>query len=111
MTPEGRIKRMVTKGLKDIQRRYPGKLWYRMPVTRGMGLPWLDYHCCVGGPSEGRTVAIEAKRDIEHCLTLQQQMIKRELEEAGAVVLVVYDEETARNALVIIEAMICPEAS
>ena len=49
MTPEGRIKSMMTKRLKIIQARYPGMLAYRMPVFRGMGKPLLDYLICVNG--------------------------------------------------------------
>jgi hypothetical protein len=102
VTPEGRIKKIVTAGLKAIQVRYPGKLWYRMPVSRGMGLPWLDYHGCV----VGLTFAIETKRDFEHDLTAQQKHTQYELICAGALVFIVYDTATAEAALQSIEHVI-----
>jgi hypothetical protein len=102
MTPEGRIKVIVTRGLKDIQARHPGKLWVRMPVTRGMGRPWLDYHLC----ASGRTVAIETKRSPEHDLTPQQKATQRELEAAGAKVFRVDNEVTAEFTLRWIEQWI-----
>jgi len=107
MTPEGRIKAIMNRGLKDIQERHPGKLWVRMPVTRGMGRPWLDYHLC----ANGRTIAIEAKKDPKTDLTPQQKATKRELEAAGAVAFVVNDNETAHNALFHIEAMLHADRS
>ena len=102
MTPEGRIKALVSRGLKDIQDRHPGKLWVRMPVTRGMGRPWLDYHLC----ANSHTVAIETKKDPKTGLTPQQKATKRELEAAGAKVFVVNDEPTASFALRWIEACV-----
>ena len=102
MTPEGRIKAMVNRGLKDIQARHPGLLWVRMPVTRGMGRPWLDYHLC----ANGHTISIETKKDPKTDLTPQQHATKRELEAAGASVLVVNDQPSAINALLYIEAML-----
>ncbi len=102
MTPEGKIKAMVSRGLKDIQARHPGLLWVRMPVTRGMGRPWLDYHLC----ANGITVAIETKKDPKTDLTPQQKATKRELEAAGAKVFVVNDEPTASFALRWIEACV-----
>ncbi len=102
MTPEGKIKAMVSRGLKDIQARHPGLLWVRMPVTRGMGRPWLDYHLC----ANGITVAIETKKDPKTDLTPQQKATKRELEAAGAKVFVVNDSESAKNALLYVEAIL-----
>src|ERR1700678_2552440 len=102
MTPEGKIKRLVNVGLKDLQARYGERLWVRMPVTRGMGRPWLDYHLCVGG----QTVAIETKKDEKTLLTPQQKHTKRQLEAAGAVVFVVNGPGTAMVALTAIELLL-----
>lgn len=99
MTPEGRIKREFNKGLAILKERYPGKLWVRMPVSRGFGLPWLDYHLCVNG----RTYAIEAKRDAKHDLSPQQKATKRDLEAAGARVDVICDDASIGFALYRIE--------
>jgi hypothetical protein len=94
MTPEGRIKRIMTKRLKELQARYPGWLAYRMPVLRGMGRPLLDYVVCVNG----LCVLIETKRDADHGLTTKQKSTAKEFETAGATVFTVYDEETATRA-------------
>lgn len=102
MTPEGRVKKIVSTGLKDIQVRWPGKLWVRMPVTRGMGRPWLDYHLCVNG----FTVAIETKKDDKTPLTPQQKATKREIEQAGGIVFVVNNPGSATVALVAIGQLI-----
>ena len=102
MTPEGKIKKLVNVGLKDIQTRHPGKVWVRMPVTRGMGKPWLDYHLCVNG----QTVAIETKKDEKTPLTPQQKHTKHELEQAGAIVFKVDGPGTATVALQAIELLI-----
>ena len=102
MTPEGRIKKIVNAGLRDIQDRYPGKVWIRMPVTRGMGKPWLDYHLCV----RGCTVAIETKKDDKTLLTPQQKATKREIEQAGGIVFVVNNQGSATVALIAIEQLI-----
>ena len=94
MTPEGRIKSMMTKRLKIIQARYPGMLAYRMPVLRGMGKPLLDYIVC----ANGQWIMIETKRSAKHDLTAQQKATMREFEAAGARVWRVYDEVTADGA-------------
>lgn len=106
MTPEGKIKAMFNKGLAGIKERYPGKLWRRMPVTRGMGDPWLDYHLCVSTGDYGHTIAVEAKRDAHHDLTPQQKQTSKELVAAGATVLVIYDKETVDSALFRIEKIL-----
>lgn len=102
MTPEGRIKREFNKGLAILKERYPGALWVRMPVSRGFGLPWLDYHMCAAG----QTIAVEAKRDKKHDLSPQQQATDRELMKAGALVYVICDEITIRYALNEIEKVL-----
>ncbi len=94
MTPEGKIKAKFNKGLKEIQRNY-GNLMIRMPVTRGMGKPMLDYVLC----ANGRFVMIEAKRDEDHKLTPQQNATVRECLDAGGRVLVVCDDITIDDAL------------
>lgn len=102
MTPEGRIKREFNKGLAILKERYPGKLWVRMPVSRGFGLPWLDYHLCAAG----QTIAIEAKRDVKHKFSPQQEATARDLTRAGALVLAIYDHWTIVIALEHIEKVL-----
>lgn len=44
MTPEGKVKKIV----KQILDGYAPWVYYRMPVTNGMGVPGLDFYgsCC-----------------------------------------------------------------
>ena len=102
MTPEGRVKKDMTTGLKRIQALYPGRLVYWMPVVRGMGKTMLDYLVC----ADGRFVMIETKRDDKHDLTALQKQTRREVEAAGGTVLLVYDVTTAVAAAKKIEAML-----
>jgi hypothetical protein len=102
MTPEGRIKAKFNRGLAKLKEKHGKKLWVRMPVSRGMGMPWLDYHLC----THGRTIAVEAKRDADHDLTGQQKMTKRELEAAGAYVFVVYDDRSIAHTLEMIDKIV-----
>lgn len=53
MTPEGKIKKIVSTYLRQV----PG-LWYTMPVPSGYGESTLDYIGCY----EGRFFAIETKK-------------------------------------------------
>jgi hypothetical protein len=102
MTPEGRVKKIVTDGLKAIRDRHPDKITWRMPVLRGMGKPLLDYVICVAG----QFVMIETKRDAKHLITAQQKEIVREFESAGGLVFIVYDKATADDALACVEVLV-----
>jgi hypothetical protein len=95
VTPEGKIKKIVSKGLKVLQEQYPGNIFVRMPVLRGMGSPWLDYVIC----ANGWYVMIETKRDKDHDLTEIQKDTAYEACVAGALVFKVYDQYTADQAL------------
>jgi hypothetical protein len=103
MTPEGRIKKMVTKGLDAIEARHPGKVTRWMPVLRGMGRPMLDYVLCVNG----HFVMIETKRDAKHKPTPIQLQTIASAWAAGARVWVIYDQQTCDDALSAIETLIC----
>jgi|SRR5579864_641531 len=98
MTPEGKIKKKFSAGLKELQERY-GKLMIRMPVSRGMGKPLLDYLLCV----KGKFVLVEAKRDADHGLTTQQKITRLECIDAGGIVFTVYDDESIEAVLSVIE--------
>lgn len=89
MTPEGRVKNEVNKGLKEIER-----VWRFMPVSTGYGLPSLDYLLCVGG----RFVAIETKVKGKK-LTPRQELTKGAIEAAGGIVLVVDDKPSCTAAM------------
>jgi hypothetical protein len=98
-TPENRIKKIVNKGLKAIDEQYPGKIFVRMPVLKGMGKPLLDYVICAGG----HYILIETKRDKDHDLTDIQKDTMQEAMYAGALVFKVFDQETADYALAQVE--------
>jgi hypothetical protein len=82
MTPEGKIKAKV----KALLQKY-GAYWH-MPVQNGMGAPALDFHVC----HRGKYFGIETKADGK-ALTPRQAMTKREIEQAGGIVLVVSNED------------------
>jgi hypothetical protein len=96
MTPEGRVKKMVNKALDAL-----GEDCYRfMPVQSGFGRVGLDYFNCI----KGRFVAIETKAPGK-TLTPLQETTKTEIERAGGIVLVVWDEGSMAIALKIILAL------
>jgi hypothetical protein len=78
MTPEGRVKREITKVLK----LFPW--WTDMPVPTGYGKSQLDYTLCVNG----RFVAIEAKAPGEWLTPLQRKTAREMLESGGKVFIV-----------------------
>lgn len=90
MTPEGKIKSKFNKKLLQLSAAYPDRIFRRMPVTRGMGGPLLDYILCIAG----RFVAVEAKRDKDHSMTTQQINTMHEIEQAGGRVFLIYDDDT-----------------
>jgi hypothetical protein len=104
MTPEGKIKKKFSAGLKELKERY-GKLMIRMPVSRGMGKPLLDYLLC----ANGHFVLVEAKRDIYHELTPQQNATQKEAFDAGAYAWVVYDDRSIEQVLGAIKALLCQQ--
>lgn len=89
MTPEGKIKALVKKGLKTIIFCHGN--W---PVQNGMGSPMLDWHGVVGG----RYVAIETKAPGKYPTALQENTIKS-LREAGALVFVVSTPEQVATCI------------
>ena len=96
MTPEGRVKKMVIKALDSL-----GDGCYRfMPVQSGYGSQTLDYLACI----RGRFVAIETKAPGKK-LTPMQEITKRNIINAGGIVLVVWDEGSMAIAARIILAL------
>lgn len=102
MTPEGKIKAKFNKGLKILKEKYGHSIMVRMPVSRGMGKPLLDYLFCV----RGKFILVEAKRDAEHELTPQQKTTRDECLDAGGTVLVIYDDSTIKDALSCLEMVL-----
>ncbi len=100
MTPEGRIKKLVKAKLAPLVENH--QCWAFMPVQSGFGIPALDFLLCING----WFVAIETKKSANAKLTDRQQATKRDMEEAGGIVLVVYDEASLDRAMKIID-IIC----
>lgn len=95
MTPEGRVKAKVKRALATLPACYRF-----MPVQTGFGSQTLDYLCCIWG----RFVAIETKAPGKD-LTPMQRSTKADIEAAGGIVLVVWDEDTLATAMKIILAL------
>jgi hypothetical protein len=88
-TPEGRIKAMVSKALKELPKTYKF-----MPVQNGLGASTLDYLLCVGG----YFFAIETKKPGGK-MTPRQEIVAKEIREAGGEVYVVDSKETLDLAI------------
>ena len=72
MTPEGKVKALVKRALKEY-----GVYWH-CPVQNGMGAPSLDFICCVNG----HYVAIETKAP-GGMYTARQQVTRAAIGAAG----------------------------
>lgn len=84
MTPEGKVKAMVKRRLKKLQ-----KLWRFMPVQNGMGAQGLDFFLC----HRGWFISIETKAP-GHELTARQETTALSIIQAGGMVFVVEDEKS-----------------
>lgn len=91
MTPEGKVKREITKILDRWALVVPMHVW--MPVPNGYGKSGLDYHCVVAG----HTLIIEAKAPGGEPTPRQRDALKLHLE-AGATCFVV-SEKAGLDAL------------
>lgn len=85
-TPEGKVKAMVSRKLKELHAKWP--LYKFMPVQNGLGASTLDYLLCV----RGRFVAIETKKPGGK-MTPRQEAVTKEIVNAGGVVYVITNEE------------------
>ena len=97
MTPEGRVKAMVKRRLDGLAVKH----WRFMPVQTGYGAPALDFIICI----HGWFVSIETKKDAKSKLTALQEATKSDMEAAGGIVLVIYDEASCDRAFKIIEGI------
>jgi hypothetical protein len=79
MTPEGKVKKLVSSYLRQV----PG-LWYTMPVPSGYGESTLDYMGCY----EGRFFAIETKKPGGKPTARQLQTIQA-MERSGGKVFII----------------------
>lgn len=82
-TPEGKVKAKVKRAFASLPESYRF-----MPVQNGMGMPGLDFYCCVSG----RFVAIETKVEGKK-LTDRQMETARQITEAGGIVFVIRSDE------------------
>jgi len=84
-TPEGKIKRKVTKMLKELG------IWYFMPQAGPYGRAGVpDYICCV----KGELVGIECKADHTRLPTKLQLQCMNQIEKSGGKCFVVYDDKS-----------------
>jgi hypothetical protein len=90
MTPEGRVKAKINGVLKHLG----PECWRFMPVQTGYGSPSLDYMLCY----RGRFIAIEAKAKGKKLTPLQKRTTAA-MEAAGALVLIVDDDDSLAIAL------------
>lgn len=81
MTPEGKVKAVVTKLLKS----YGTRVYFEMPVPGGYGKSGLDYI----GFANGRGFAVETKKNENSEPTDRQKKVIREMKAAGAHVFVI----------------------
>lgn len=102
MTPEGKVKRMVSAGLARLNATYPGRIYKFMPVQSGYGAATLDYLLCVAS----RFVSIETKADASKELTDRQHTTRSQMEAAGGQVYVVCDQTSLDYAMLQIELLI-----
>lgn len=80
-TPEGKVKAMISKFLKERG------VWRFMPVNNGMGVVGIpDFICCW----DGLFVAIEAKAPDKHSNTTPNQKLRiKEINDSGGIAVVV----------------------
>lgn len=95
MTPEGRVKAKLKKALAHL-----GPHWVFMPVQSGYGKPALDYILCY----KGRFISIETKKPGGQMTPLQLST-KAQIEAAGGIVLLVWDEDSLALAMKIVLAL------
>lgn len=85
LTPEGRVKRMVTGVLKKYN------LWYFFPAANGMGRAGIPDIIAIAA---GDFVGIEVKADKTKKPTELQKICGKEIQAAGGLWFLVYDEDS-----------------
>lgn len=85
LTPEGKVKRMVTEILKKY------KLWYFFPAANGMGRAGIPDIITI---VDGGFVGIEVKADKTKKPTELQKICGREIQAAGGRWFLVFDEDS-----------------
>jgi hypothetical protein len=85
-TPEGRVKDKVRR----LFSKYGAQIYSFMPVQTGLGASTLDFLCCVNGLA----FYVETKADKTKKPTKRQDLIADQMREAGAMVFIVYDDDS-----------------
>jgi hypothetical protein len=88
LTPEGRVKKEVSKYLKDHG------IYYFMPVQTGYGATTLDYLCCW----LGKFIAIECKAG-NNDMTNRQRMTAHAILSARGQCFVIRDTDNIKGRL------------
>lgn len=88
LTDEGRLKKYVSKRLKELG------AYYHMPVPSGYGRQGLDYFVCI----KGRFLAVETKAPGKEPTARQCQCIA-EIEKAGGIAIVCDSQAAFDNAM------------
>ena len=90
-TPEGKVKDKIKELFANISKRYPGRLWYCMPMGQLYGKRGVpDFLVCLNG----KFLAIEAKAEGGK-LAAMQKLELGGIAQAGGYNLVVYPENYA----------------
>lgn len=85
-TPEGKVKDEVRKIFQNINDKWPGRLWYCMPMGQLYGKRGVpDFLVCVNG----KFIAIETKAEGGKP-TAMQKLELRKIAEAGGYNLIVF---------------------
>lgn len=83
MTPEGKVKQKI----KDVLKKYPGAVYWYMPVPSGYGARTVDFIGCAWG----WFFAIEAKAPKGSATALQEATLDQ-IREAWGVTFLIRDE-------------------
>lgn len=92
MTPEGRVKQRFKSALNA---EFGTEAWRFMPVQTGFGSVAHDFILCI----DGLFFSVETKKDAKSEMTALQKSTKSDIEFAGGVVLLVYDDESIRMTI------------
>lgn len=85
-TPEGKIKDQV----KAVMANFRPHIYSFWPVQTGYGTATLD---CLGS-LHGVSFSVETKADGARQLTVRQKFIKEEMQKAGIMVFIIFDDAT-----------------
>lgn len=88
-TPEGRVKDKVRRAFASLPKAYRF-----MPVQNGMGVPGLDFYCCVNSMFVAIETKVEGKK-----LTERQKDTASQIAAAGGAVFVIRTDFDVRHMM------------